>query len=186
MIHISRGNMKLGYIPNISLPPILSCPKTVPCKDKCYAMKAFRLYGSTKRAWEDNYYFYLKDPVGYFAAIHDFLQHKKPPRFRFHVGGDIIDAEYAIRLQGLAADNPQTRFMLYTKTNFYHLRLSNLSILHSIWLGQRVFDLDIAPAAVTVTKDAFVPPENLCPGSCKDCWKCWDAKPGDIVYFRLH
>jgi len=51
MVKISNGNTKLGRIPNISLPPIKACGKDVPCKSDCYALKAYRQYPATRKAW---------------------------------------------------------------------------------------------------------------------------------------
>ena len=41
MVHIAKGNNKLGSaILNVSLPPVETCIKNVPCAEKCYARKS--------------------------------------------------------------------------------------------------------------------------------------------------
>ena len=44
-VSISRGNVKMGAIPSVSLPPIITCSKEAckHCGKKCYALKIARL-----------------------------------------------------------------------------------------------------------------------------------------------
>ena len=43
MLHISRGNNKIGGVPNISLPPQITCVDLAdrPCNADCYAMRFY-------------------------------------------------------------------------------------------------------------------------------------------------
>lgn len=91
-VKISYGNSKIGRIANISLPPIMSCPKDVPCSIGCYALKSYRLYENVRKAWDWNLKLLKDDPYDYFGSLIDQLKRKKQlKRFRWHVSGDIVD-----------------------------------------------------------------------------------------------
>ena len=38
-ISISPGNQKMGFIPSVSLPPVVTCAHGCTCAKKCYAAK---------------------------------------------------------------------------------------------------------------------------------------------------
>lgn len=91
-VHISDGNIKLGRIFNVNLPPVISCATGVPCKKKCYAMKAYKAYPTARNAWNDNLNLYNLNKDEYFASIINQLKRKKHlDRFRWHSSGDILD-----------------------------------------------------------------------------------------------
>lgn len=91
-VKISVGNIKLGKIFNVNLPPIITCAYRVPCMKKCYAMKAYRAYPNARNAWNDNLNLYTLNKDEYFASIINQLKKKKHfDRFRWHSSGDILD-----------------------------------------------------------------------------------------------
>lgn len=92
-VKISRGNSKLGKIPNINLPPVVTCEKGVPCANKeCYALKAFKQYKNVRDAWGHNLKVYLENSTHYFESIINQLKKiKNVFRFRWHSSGDIVD-----------------------------------------------------------------------------------------------
>ena len=91
-IKISTGNIKLGNIPNVNLPPVISCALRVPCSKKCYAMKAYRAYPNAREAWNHNLNTYYANKDEYFASIANQLKRKRHlDRFRWHSSGDILD-----------------------------------------------------------------------------------------------
>lgn len=96
MVKISSGNIKLGSIPNINLPPILTCNKDVPCaSDGCYALKAYKQYPNVRSAWHHNLEEFKRDSVKFFNDVTSQLKKKKSlRRFRWHSSGDIVD-QYA-------------------------------------------------------------------------------------------
>ena len=51
-VSISNGNSKMGKIPSVSLPPILTCPKGTPCAKRCYAKRIYNRYPSVKNAYD--------------------------------------------------------------------------------------------------------------------------------------
>ena len=138
MVHISNGNIKLGNILNINLPPIISCQKDVPCgKEKlCYALKSYRMYPNVRKAWDDNLNEFLKSPDNYYDEINLFLSKKKKiTRFRWHASGDIINDKYFDIMKQISINYPNIKFLAYTKNNTinYHNIPNNLIIRFSYW-----------------------------------------------------
>ena len=89
-LKISNGNMKIGNISNLSMAPGLSCVDGVPCLgDGCYAMKAFKLYPGTRKAWTSNLELWERDSNLFFEEFNGWLKKNKPERFRLFVGGDM-------------------------------------------------------------------------------------------------
>lgn len=136
-IHISSGNIKLGKIPNISLPPILTCEKNIPCsKEGCYALKIYKLRPIVRNAWDENYKFYINNSNEYFKKISLYIKSKRktPERFRWHVSGDIIDNDYLDGIKEVCFENKETNFLIFTKKKLdYNLIPNNLTIRFSNW-----------------------------------------------------
>ena len=139
MLHISPGNSKLGKIVNISLPPVVSCPKNVPCaNDGCYAKRIYKLREVVRNAWNDNFNTYKLDPQKYFNDINMYLKKrsKRITRFRWHTSGDILDQEYYNGMEYVAFENPNIKFLAFTKNKeiqFNSNKPKNLIIRFSNW-----------------------------------------------------
>ena len=60
---ISNSNIKLGMIPSVSLPPIVTCSPNACkfCGKKCYARKMCKLRPSVKESYENNLDILLND-----------------------------------------------------------------------------------------------------------------------------
>ena len=189
---ISEGNSKLGKVPNISLPPVITCRPKVPCKKKCYANKAFRLWPSVKAAWNNNLEFYRTYGAKiYFKRVGIWLEENKPEYFRWHVSGDCPDAGYLQGVLDVAMDFPETKFMMFTKRwdlfpkDMYFP--GNLTIILSMWPRLK------NPTALKFPRswlsiDKRKPEYHFkCPGKCDQCYKCWElVKLGHDVVFDLH
>ena len=63
---ISRGNSKLGKVPNISLPPVKSCGNCKQCAPDCYALKSYKQYKNVRASWDYNFDLYKSEPGRYF------------------------------------------------------------------------------------------------------------------------
>jgi len=190
--------MKLGSIPNLSLPPIITCMKGTLCAKKCYAMKSYRQYPAVAKNWKENLRFYQKDPSGYFNAVSTWLAKHKPEYFRWHVGGDIPDIVYLRIMDAVAKTHYNIQFLCYTK-RWAMLQATheedvapNLTLVLSRWPG------DSVPANVgrwpqawmfdSKNLDTRIPKAGtfICPGSCTDCKKCWELEGNESVVFHIH
>ena len=136
-VTISEGNTKLGKVHNISLPPVLTCQKDVPCSKKCYALKAWKMYNAVRDCWNANLDAWKEDAMGYFEFISNYCAEKHVERFRWHVAGDIPSTAYYNGMVLVAMCNPQTQFLAFTK-NFDVIGLprpENLKLVASMWPG---------------------------------------------------
>ena len=186
---ISTGNHKLGRkIPNISLRPIVDCANCKLCAKKCYAMKAYRQYPQVKAAWGHNGKLAKSSKRNeWFADILNYIDKKKPGYFRWHVAGDIIDQDYYEWMCDIAIENPQTKFLAFTKnTNIKFLhRPKNLAIVISMWPGLPKPNNKMPLAWFQDGTETRVPKSAiLCPGSCDECKICWNLPriKKDVVF----
>lgn len=192
-ICLSNGNMKVGKIKNISLPPITTCI-TCGCNQKCYALKSWRQYPNVKEGWTRNYEFYKSNKEEYFFEVMNSLAGKKIDYFRWHVGGDIPDRKYLRGMAFVALHRSDIKFLCFTKK--YDLLNEfipeNLSIVASAWKDLKIpaevkKNFPIAYVRDAKDLDARIPEDAFeCPGSCSNCKKCWEAKKGGSIVFNIH
>lgn len=84
-VSISNGNAKMGAIPSVSLPPVITCPKGAPCAAKCYAAKLCRIYPTVRNAYQNNLDILNQDWEAYWQQVRAAVSLSK--YFRFHVSG---------------------------------------------------------------------------------------------------
>lgn len=194
---ISAGNNKLGTIANISLTPGRTC-STEACKTcltgGCYAMKSYRMYKNVRACWDNNTDLALNaldvmesDLMKYFSSMN------APRFFRIHVAGDFVTREYAEMWARVAAANPSTNFLAFTK-QWNVIRgiefPANVSIVLSSWPGTVIpEDLRELYSVAWLDDGSEEIPENAieCPGNCANCGVCWSlAKMHMDVKFAKH
>ena len=191
-IVISKGNDKIGKIPNVSLPPITSCVKGVPCAQEnlCYSLKAWKAYQNVRDARLHYCRVWLNQPDKYFSDIREFLLKKKPDYFRFHVDGDIPDENYFNRMIRLADDFPNTRFLCFTKRYELPIQKSpcNLTIIPSAWPGYEMKkDFERIAWMEDGREDRYNHARFDCSGHCSNCYACWHIYDiGQDVVFHKH
>lgn len=137
-LHISTGNTKLGEIPNISLPPITTCPIDVPCYFDCYCNKKTFYLKKAYKAWDENYELLTADPNNFFYQLDSWLSKNKPKYFRFHTGGDCPDQEYVNNIIHIAEHYENTKFLIFTKRyelDFYDGQVPNFKVKYSAWFN---------------------------------------------------
>ena len=197
-ICISHNNSKLGAdIPSVSMPVGVTCRPDAPCFAKCYARKGNMARPNVKAAYTGNLEAYKADPEFFFRFIsattrfHTF--------FRWHASGDIVDARYLAGMVKVATDNPNTKYLCFTKkfdlVNAYldagNELPSNLSIVFSAW--GKDFKVD-NPHNLPVTyvrfkegDNSYIPVDAIpCGGKCYECVACWQLKKGQSIYFNEH
>lgn len=196
-ITISRGNSKMGAIPSVSLPPIITCKNCETCAKKCYAAKLARIYKTVRESWDRNFKILQQDRNAYFAQVETAAM--LTGFFRFHVSGDIVDIDYLARMCKTARKCKNTRFLAFTKNyedvNAYfetHKKPRNLQLIFSVpFDGARIDNPHNLPTAAVILKGTEPAPNyKICGGNCTECAcrgvGCWELKKGETIAFYEH
>ena len=190
-MHISRGNSKVGKIPNVSLTPGAGCSPLAPCRSRktCYAFKAL-MYPATRANWAANLRQATVDLVGYMIEVGSYVSINKPEFFRWHVGGDILNQSYLDGMKAVARENRATKFLCFTKMHdLDYTRLPpNLTIVFSMWPGWGNTEKKMPRAWMQDGTETRIPADALhCPGACEGCGACWNLRNlNRDVYFSRH
>lgn len=195
-ISVSPGNQKMGFIPSVSLPPVVTCANGCTCAKKCYAAKLCRIRKNVREAYQRNLDILIQDPAAYWLQVKAAAMVTK--YFRFHVSGDIVNAEYFANMIKTAEELPGTAFLAFTKqytiVNQYlnGAKLpENLKIIFSAWPGMPMENPHNLPVANVIFKGQ-TPADNwkICGGNCAECAcrgvGCWELRPGEQIAFYEH
>lgn len=202
-ITISFKSKKLGRIPSLNIPPVLTCRKDAPCFKLCYARKGTFNYKNVTQSHMDNYIAYNENQDGFFNEINNTLNNDVIiyKYFRWHMSGDIIDMKYLYGMIELANKNKKTKFLAFTKkfdlVNMYldvtNKKLpKNLIIVFSAWDNRfEIPNPHNLPIAYVNFKDKKLNPEiphnaKRCNGDCTTCRICWNLKEGESTVFNQH
>lgn len=196
-LSISPGNRKMGAIPSVSLPPIITCPAGCPCVKKCYAAKLCRIYPSVRKAYEKNLNILNSNPVEYWRQVELAITTTK--YFRYHVSGDIPNVQYLANMVVLAEKHPSTHMLAFTKkynlVNEFINNISeipkNLHIIFSEWDNLPTPNPHNLPTAAVIFKGTEPKPNwKICGGNCAECAcqgvGCWELKQGETIAFYEH
>ena len=200
-VSISKSNSKMGAIPSVSLPSIVTCRKC-DCQNKCYANKLERLRPNVRNAYQNNIEILKNNPDQYWREVEGAIMMSR--FFRFHVSGDIPDEPYFERMVEVARRNPHCEILCFTKkyeiVNDYinqkyinsilgtsrHPQLTNmwmiaerfipknLHIVFSGWVGlQMVNPFSFSEAHVRFRDGTTTAREDAmeCSGNCAECAK---------------
>lgn len=200
VVKISPGNIKMGIIPSVSLPSILTCRGDCECRKKCYAKKLERIRKSVRDAYSANYQLLKEDPKTYWRDVEQSV--KMARFFRFHVSGDIPDYDYFLNMVRVAIENPRCEILCFTKkfsiVNQYlsennNTLPDNLHIVFSGWKNLKMENPYHLPEAHVLYKDGTTtaaPGYMLCEGNCTECATtdsgCWVLQRGQQVVFHEH
>ncbi len=197
-ISISPSNAKMGAIPSVSLPSVITC-RTCDCQTKCYAKKLERLRSNVRAAYQRNLDILNSDPVQYWREVEAAIMCSR--FFRFHVSGDIPDGLYFANMVAVAHRNPHCQILCFTKkfelvnqaidsgTNIPE----NLHLIFSGWKGLTIPNKYNLPEAHVRYRDGTTTAREdaeICSGNCSDCAitdsGCWTLKAGEQVVFNEH
>ena len=200
VIKISYDVRKLSPIPSVSLPPIKTCPKDVPCgkAGECYVMNFIGRRPSVAASYEKNLSVLQSDPAAYWAQVKAAAVANK--FFRYHVSGDIPDAAYIENMVNTAEEFPGTSFLCFTKAHAIVNDFiknggkipENLIIIFSAWGKKfRPVNPHNFPVAEVVELGEYIPDGwKICGGNCFNCAcrgvGCWQLKKGEIIAFKKH
>ena len=202
-IHISTGNAKLGSIMNISLPPVVTCPNCSTCSKYCYAIRSYLKGPNVNNAWNENYFLFLNDPNRYFSEISKAVKLQR--FFRWHVSGDIVNAEYFAGMIRVAMENPKVEFLAFTKA----YQIVNAAIAAGAVIPSNLHLLFSAAPGVDMPNPYNIPEchinfadpalntycggaeyEYHCTGNCTECavngCGCFFLKNGDVTIINQH
>lgn len=201
-VKISLSNSKLGMIPSVNLPPIVTCRENCPCAGECYARKGHFLFENVKESMRSNLVLYKRDSEKYFNEIRRFVNNGlfSYSYFRWHAAGDIVDKDYLTGMVRVAKELPSTKFLAFTKkfemVNDYLTEKGsfprNLNLVLSAWGDSfPLKNLHCLPIAYVRFKDGaqnkMIPSTAAeCSGDCSTCLQCWNIKCGQSVVFNKH
>jgi len=153
------------------------------------------LYPNTRAAWRRNEQLAKHHPGSYFKQIAVQVTQAKPRLFRWHVAGDIVNTNYLRGMCRIAAANPHTHFLAFSKAfeivNRYEDREvipSNLVIVFSAWPGMRFLNpYGHRVAWMQDGTETRVPEDAIrCPGNCESCGMCYELERlgHDVVFYK--
>ena len=199
---ISKGNIKMGQIQSVSLPPIVTCSPLACkyCGKKCYARKICKLRPTVKESYDNNLDILMNDKELFWREVNAAVA--LTTYFRFFVSGDIYDKDFLENMVLCARKNKHCNILCFTKkyslVNEYleHHRLpKNLNIVFSAWKGLEMPNPFNLPTAEVMYKDGTSTAEEgkkyiYCSGNCSECISekrsCWNLKKGEGVIFAEH
>ena len=197
-ISISNGNIKMGKIPSVSLPSVITC-RTCDCQTKCYAKKIERLRPSVRAAYQRNLDILNSDPAQFWREVEAAIMCSR--FFRFHVSGDIPDMQYLSKMLEVAARNTHCQILCFTK-KFEIVNQAidegakvpdNLHLIFSGWKGLTIPNKHGLAEAHVRYRDGTTTARGdaeLCSGNCFTCAitdsGCWTLEPGKQVIFNEH
>ena len=196
-VSISSGNAKMGGIPSVSLPAGVTCNKNAPCFKECYARRIEYRYKRSKDAYAHNLQVLKENPGAYWLQVKSAATMSK--YFRYHVSGDIPDADYLYNMIETAQQLPTTNFLAFTKqyeiiNNYLNgggCIPANLKIIFSNWGAWKCDNPHQLPVCEIIFKnDAPADNYKICGGNCTDCAcrgvGCWEIKNGEIIAIYKH
>jgi len=125
---LAKGNSKLYNILIFDLPAVVTCLNCSDCKDKCYAMKAQRMYTDTKIFRDTNLFLYKYKRDTLHKLIVNQLLASKETTVRIHGSGDFFEQSYIEFWSEIVKAFPNKRFYAYTKVK----ELLDFSVIESL------------------------------------------------------
>lgn len=196
---ISCRNEKMGEVASVSTLPLLTCPGRCKgtCSVGCYAAKLANLRPSVLVSYARNTALATLRPELYWADVNRAMMARR--WFRFHVSGDIMNADYFDRMIEACRKNPHCNVLVFTKryeiVNAWIERNGslpeNMHLLFSGWNNLQPDNPHNLPETTVYEKNEE-PKEEwlLCGGNCFECGcrgtGCWRAGKGETIAFRKH
>jgi len=177
-------------IPNVSLPPLLTCVENPPCAELCYARKFHTGFARHTAGvkWDHNLEAYRSDPVQYFNSIIEQLRNNLNIRlFRWHVGGDIPDQIYLEGMYHVSREIRHIDFLAYTRRDWAVPASGiNFNVIRSLWLEEKDDEEERKSLPYPWFKVVPKGEPATCTGNCDRCARCWHLKPGEGITVNLH
>lgn len=206
-VSINNGNAKTGKACLTCSMPMISCRPDAPCKQDCYCCKGNQAYANVQGAYHRNWRLWIENPERFEKHVNYKIEMNGLPLFRWNDCGDIVDEEYFRMMLRVAEQNPDVKFLAYTKK--YELvneeitrRLKedkeilpdNFTLRFSMWdknwFVPNHYNL---PVAYVDFKKSELNPELptkafICPGSgqttCSSCKVCFNKKVQNVIFHQ--
>ncbi|MCF0138335.1 MAG: hypothetical protein HUJ66_08235 [Oscillospiraceae bacterium] len=199
-VRINNGNIKvdgipMGGVPSVSLPACITCNPEAPCFQLCYARRVSARHKRMADGHENNLKVLRADPATYWAQVREAVS--AVPFFRFHVSGDIPDAEYMTELARTAEMFPGTVVLVFTKQYSFvngfvdagGVIPGNLHIIFRLWDAEWNAKIDnhhnFPTFGVIFDESEVKKFTGTCPGNCMECARgntgCWGLKSGESI-----
>lgn len=199
-VYISSGNRKTGFsVPSVSLIPVADCSNCSGCSRLCYDLRNDCIYNGVTDTRARNSAIARTQIDRYFQEIKQACRAFR--FFRWHIGGDILNAAYLLGMIETATACPHCTFLAFTKrydlVNAYIQDggeiPANLQLIFSAWPGMELNN----PFNFPVSSPLFIDGSHAagsnpisCPGNCSNCAvmgsSCWTLKKGQGVTFAAH
>lgn len=198
-VTISKGNVKMGSVPSVSTLPLVTCPAICngTCAESCYASKIASLRASVLKSYARNTALLMLKPEFYWMDVKRAMMATR--FFRFHVSGDIRNAEDFQNIIDACKENGHCQTLVFTKRyDIVNAWIDtngdlpeNLHLLFSGWTNLNPVNPHNLPET-NVYEKGETPNDEwlLCGGNCFECGcrgvGCWQAKKGDVIAFEKH
>lgn len=206
-VHVSEVNEKT-LARSVSLMPFLTCPAIVArtCGPYCYAARMATLKPSVRRAWMVNTALLLDFPAVFWAETEAAysLTVYMGGRWRWNVGGEVINADHAGHIIDLARKYPAVQAWTYTKRpEAFDAALDlrgmdtepeSLAVTESCEIGRQPQSRHPRPVSYVIRPEedaAAIVDEyaaervTICPGFCPTCGACESARRGELILFPV-
>lgn len=196
-LSVSMKNDKMGPIPSVSLPAVVTCRKDTPCKKDCYARRMSAYRANVRDSYARNLELYRTAPDSFFAQLRAALFNCR--FFRLHVSGDFVDPVYFARCVETVASVPGCTVLAFTKqfeiVNDFVKNggaiPENFKIIFSGWNGWKCENPYNFPTSEVIFPGAEILDSwKICGGNCFECAcrgvGCWELKTGETIAFYKH
>lgn len=187
----------MGAIPSVSLPAGITCNPNAPCFKECYARRIEYRYKESKNAYARNLSILQADAGAYWLQVRAAAMVTR--FFRYHVSGDIPNAQYFAEMVKTAEMLPKTNFLAFTKQykivndyiNSGGRIPDNLKIIFSNWFRWKCDNPHKMPVCEIIPKNGEQGDNwKICGGNCTACAcrgiGCWEIKNGEIIAIYKH
>lgn len=197
-VTISKGNIKVGGIMSVSLPPRTTC-KHCGCWDTCYAVGMCMRFRTVRESYDKNLRILLDNPEQFWREVEATIMTQR--FFRWHVSGDIVNYDYFVNMVDIAKRNPHCEQICFTKkyeiVNKYiddNGELpSNLHMMFSAWRDLKMNNPHNLPECHIRYLDGTRTEREgaiLCGGNCETCAVtnkgCFGVKNGEQIVIEEH
>jgi hypothetical protein len=197
-LSISRGNIKMGRVPSVSLPHIITCNPVAPCaqlgadgRAPCYVDRIVRLRPNVRAAYARNLRILRASHIEYFGQLAEFIDRARPRWFRFHVSGDWITRDHMRGAFTFARAFPSVRFLAFSKRLSWFPVASTVprtfALIASLWPGWGKRPRGYRVAYMNDGTETRITARTLeCIGNCETCVFCWNLRTlrRDVVFYK--